>query len=264
MFENTVERIKRALHPGGREIHFDPDPHHYLLDGERLPSVTTLIKGSFPEFDANAAAARKAAREGLAVEEVLAAWAKRRDEASLFGTKIHSMAELMILKQDFAAADHMAESEREKNYLVALRAALIRIGKFYDFIECEKIVFSPELKIAGTIDLLLRNKQTGAYVVADWKTNREIKQQAYREEVGHGVCATLPNCNFIHYSLQLGAYRDILAVENYVDPAVELGAILIHLQTGPGGVRCEFVRPRELLAEARQLIRHPRPAELTL
>ena len=258
MFEATVNRIKRALHPGGREIHFDPDPHHYLLDGERLPSVTTLIKGSFPEFDAVAAAERKAAREGVEAAEVLKMWEKRRDEASRFGSKIHSMAELMILKQDHAAADHLAESEREKTYLVALRAALIRIGKFYDFVECEKIVFSPELKIAGTIDLLLRNKQTGAFVVADWKTNREIKQSAYREEVGHGVCGTLPNCNFIHYSLQLGAYRHILANEKYVDPGVELGAILIHLRTGPNGVGCEFVRPRELVTEAGQLIRLPR------
>jgi len=258
MFEAAVERIKRALHPSGREIHFDPDPHHYLLDGERLPSVTTLIKASFPEFDARAAAERKAAREGAAVEEILKGWEQRRDDASFFGSKIHSMAELMILKQDHAAADHLAHSEREKNYLTALRAALIRIGKFYDFVECEKIVFSPELKIAGTIDLLLRNKQTGAYVVADWKTNREIKQNAYREEVGHGVCESLPNCNFIHYSLQLGAYRHILSRENYVDPGVELSSILIHLRTGGNGVVCEFVRPRDLLPEAQRLIDAPR------
>lgn len=270
MTDTLIERLRRALHPAGHEIHFDPEPHAYLFGDETLTSVTTLIKKYFPQFDAPAVAARKAAREGVTVEELLAKWDRRRDEASTFGSKVHQMAELIIQAGvDLGAADHLAVTEREKTYLTTLKAALTRIGKFYDFVDCEKIIFSPGRKIAGTIDLLLRNKSTGAYVIADWKTNREIRQAAYRDEVGHDICRTLPNCNFIHYSLQLCAYRELLVSEGYVADPCEVGSILIHLKTTPGGVGCEFLRPRELHREARDLIHahrapsapSPRPGE---
>ena len=259
-----LERLRRALHPRGHEIHFDPEPHAYLFGEETLTSVTTLIKGFFPQFDAPTIAARKAAREGVAVEEILARWDQRRDEASSFGSKVHLMAETIIQNGDHGAADHLAVSEREQNYLRALKAALVRIGKYYDFIDCEKIIFSPDRKIAGTIDLLLRNKASGAYVIADWKTNRELRMNAYRDEVGHGVCARLANCNFIHYSLQLSAYRELLTSEGYVADPSEVGSILIHIKTAGGVVGCDFVRPRELHVEARDLIAAhvPRAADL--
>ena len=43
-----------------------------------------------------------------------------------------------------------------------------------DIVGVEKIVFSPYLKIAGTIDLLAKSKKDGSYVIVDHKTNKSI------------------------------------------------------------------------------------------
>ena len=48
----------------------------------------------------------------------------------------------------------------------------------------EVIVFSKELSIAGTIDLLIHNKKTDAYHLLDWKTNKRIDQKSFGDKKG--------------------------------------------------------------------------------
>ncbi|GIS42763.1 MAG: hypothetical protein Ct9H90mP15_08030 [Candidatus Neomarinimicrobiota bacterium] len=40
----------------------------------------------------------------------------------------------------------------------------------------EVIVYSEELKVAGTIDLLVYNKEQDMYHLVDWKTNKRISK----------------------------------------------------------------------------------------
>ncbi|MBK7867502.1 MAG: hypothetical protein IPJ75_11260 [Ignavibacteriales bacterium] len=43
----------------------------------------------------------------------------------------------------------------------------------------ELIVFSEELGIAGTVDLLVYNPRTDKYDIYDWKTNKSIDEYGY-------------------------------------------------------------------------------------
>jgi ATP-dependent exoDNAse (exonuclease V) beta subunit len=242
---------KSARHPSGLELLFHPLEHEYVLNGEKLTSVTRKIHAWFPQFDAEGTARRKAGREGGDYRALMMEWEQKRVESAKFGTKIHLMAETILLARDDRAADSLPENPREQAYLAAVKEALLRIERGYDFIECEKIVFSPLGKVAGTIDLLLRSKTTGEYVVADWKTNREIKYSGFRDEMGIGPCSSLANCNFIHYSLQASAYGTILTTEGYIEAAQPVRGVLLHLAEKRGRVVCDYIKAKDLSFESR-------------
>lgn len=245
-----------ATHPTGQHVEFHPEPHHYILDGEKLTSVTTLIQKWFPQFDAEAVAKKKAEREGGSYEALMLEWERKRVESANFGTKIHLMAETILKSADDRAADQLTEGPREKAYLAAVKEALARVGRGYEVVDCEKIVFSIANKVAGTIDLLLRSHSTGEFVIADWKTNREIKYSGFRQEMGHGPCQSLENCNFNHYSLQASAYAELLTSEGYVPPSSQgLRGVLLHLSEKPGGrVVCDYIKTKPLTAQARMIL----------
>ncbi len=248
---------RTASHPSGQQIVFHHEAHEYILNGEKLTSVTTLVRKWFPQFDAEAVAKKKAEREGGSHEVLMLQWARTRDEAALFGTKAHLMAEKILQEKDESAADYLAETTREKAYLAAIKEALKRIALGYDVIESEKIVFSPGKKVAGTIDLLLRSKTNGEYVVGDWKTNREIKRESYRQEMGTGLCRHLENCNLNHYSLQTAAYGELLTREGYVPQAGSVRGVLLHLVEKDGRIICDYVKSKDLSNEARLILENP-------
>ena len=80
----------------------------------------------------------------------------------------------------------------------------------------EIIVYSKELSIAGTIDLVIQNKNTGQYDIYDWKTSKKIEMRSYGNKRGtHEVTKNIMDCNFYHYSLQMSLYSYIL--EKYYD-----------------------------------------------
>lgn len=247
---------RTGSHPTGLQVEFHPEPHHYLFNGEILNSVTNVIRKWFPQFDAEAVAKKKVEREGnrTSVEALLSEWTRKRDAAAAFGSKVHLMVDSILQAKDERAADHLAETEREKAYLAAVKEALVRIGRGYDFIESEKIIFSPQHKVAGTLDLLLRSKSTGEYVIADWKTNREIKYSAFRQEMGSGPCHRLANCNFNHYSLQASAYGVLLTNEGYIPPVESVRGVLLHLTEKGHSVVCNYIKTENLTAESKLIL----------
>ena len=75
----------------------------------------------------------------------------------------------------------------------------------------EIILYSKELKIAGTIDVLAKDNQSDEYVLIDWKTSKKITTVSYKYKTGnHDATKNVMDCNFYHYSLQMSLYRYIL------------------------------------------------------
>ena len=73
------------------------------------------------------------------------------------------------------------------------------------------MVYSKELKLAGTIDLLLYDKNSDSYNILDWKTSKRIDSKAFKNKKGnHSVTSNMDDCNFNHYALQISLYRYIL------------------------------------------------------
>lgn len=246
--------MKSASHPSGKNIIFDPAQHLYLLDGEELPSVTTIIKQYFPQFDAEKVAARKAEKGKKTAQELIESWNQIREEASAFGNLIHAMAEKIVLRRDLGAADELAKTEKEKRFLEALKSAISQISKNFYFVETEKVIFSPERNIAGTIDVLLKHKKTGRIIIADWKTSKEIRKFAFKNEKGLDICQHLPNCNYIHYSLQLAIYREILLREGYFDRSTQASCAIIHLIDEEPLANFQQITPKNLDREAKAIL----------
>ncbi len=75
----------------------------------------------------------------------------------------------------------------------------------------EVIVYSKELGIAGTIDILMMDKKSGEYVLIDWKTSKRIDKSSFNGKKGiKKESCTIDDCKYNHYALQLSLYRYIL------------------------------------------------------
>lgn len=99
----------------------------------------------------------------------------------------------------------------------------------YEFIEAEKMIFSPELKLSGTVDLIMRNKRTKNICVFDWKTNKKIDKENNWGDFGKEFLYHLDHCNYNHYSLQLNIYRKLLYREGYGDEFENAEMGLFHI-----------------------------------
>lgn len=202
------------VHPSGITIHLNEETHTYV-DSEGnydYTSTTSVIHNFFPEFEEEKIAGFVAKKRGCKVQDVLSEWAENRDESCRFGTLIHRYAECKLMGIDL---DVEPKDEKEIIYCRHLDSFLEPLTERYSLIGCEEKIFSPELRISGTIDLLMEDKIKNKICIFDWKTNKEIKQEGYRGQKGLDFFDDVPHCNFYHYAIQLGVYKNILIREGY-------------------------------------------------
>lgn len=198
------------------KINFDAEKHIYALeDGTELFSVTEYIHNWFPEFDM-VAMAEKCSKgknpkyRGRDPEDIIKEWEKKREDAAHKGTNVHNFCEHYLTKDDLPSP----EDERERQLFKSAADFMNELTGRHKILDCEKLVFSPSLKLAGTFDLLLEDKETGEIIIADWKTSEEIKTSNYFGK-GLSVLSFMDDCNFNHYSLQLNLYQHIIEKEGY-------------------------------------------------
>ena len=92
----------------------------------------------------------------------------------------------------------------------------------------EVIIYREELKISGTIDLLLFDKNSDSYIIMDWKTSKKIDTKSYRNKRGVlPATSDIADTKFNHYALQLSLYRYLL--ETYYGLKISQH-IIIHLK----------------------------------
>jgi CRISPR/Cas system-associated exonuclease Cas4 (RecB family) len=90
----------------------------------------------------------------------------------------------------------------------------------------EWMIYDKELKLAGSIDMVFKNKD-GTLSIYDWKRCKEIKKEnrwdsAITECINH-----LPDTNYWHYSLQLNTYKAMLEM-NYGVKVRDLYLVCLH------------------------------------
>ena len=224
----------KAKHPSGVEIEFFEDTHRYvsLIKGQEIvySSGTQFVHYFFPAFDVDGKIAERcAAKEGCTVEEIKAKWAKAGREASTLGTKVHECCEDIVLGK----AENELRNKPDNPKEAKMMANAIKMAKrFYsglDILGVEKIVFSPTLKIAGTIDLFARSKKDGTYLILDWKTNKAIDVEDKWNTHALGPISHFPATNYIQYSGQLNLYQYLLQREGYVPRNAKFKRYLIHV-----------------------------------
>ena len=202
-------------------IFLEKENHIYQLKDDadfQFKSVTTYIGDFFEEFDAPRVAERLTMShpqyKHLTVDQLLDKWKKKAD----YGTLVHEEIEFYINDKKQPKDDR---SIRAVKWLQGYK-----MKSNYSLLS-EKIVYSKDLQLAGTIDLLMYDKKTDSYIIVDWKTSAKINTSAYRNKTGnHEFTRNLADCNFNHYSLQLSLYRYIL--ENYYNLKIS-NQIIVHI-----------------------------------
>ena len=210
-----------TLFPANGEIKLDESTHKYILEGHKeidFTSVTTCIAAFFETFNKNEVAHKLVTYvkkyKGRTVKDLICEW----DETAQFGTTVHKEIEDYIKLKKIPETDRaIAGIEWLKKYLQKSDYELFS----------EVIVYSLELKIAGTIDLIIFDKVSKKYSILDWKTSKSISTDSYKMKIGNSAeTADLLDCKFNHYALQLSLYRYLLE-KNY---NLELDdQIIIHL-----------------------------------
>jgi CRISPR/Cas system-associated exonuclease Cas4 (RecB family) len=189
-------------------LKFSEKKHEYRVGKVRLRSVTEWVKSFFVPFDGKTiskyvAASRRRKGEKVTATQVRKEWKAKADD----GTLVHRDIELYI-RGEKTIVD--VDNERSLNginyYDLKLRQRYPN-AQFFP----EVRIYSEELRLAGTIDLLIITSEGNA-VIVDWKTNKEITDRANNKNP-HPVTGAYPDSNLLHYTLQLSVYAYILEKE---------------------------------------------------
>jgi len=98
--------------------------------------------------------------------------------------------------------------------------------KTYEPWRTEWEVWDEELKLAGSIDMVYRNKKDGTFAIYDWKRAKDMKMDNNFDS-GFGPVSHLPDTNYWHYTLQLNMYRWLLE-KHYGVKISEMALIVLH------------------------------------
>lgn len=226
---------KQANHPNGKHaIRFREQDHSYIDNMDsRYVSVTTFIKKFFPQFDTVRMAKKCAMSQNPRYanrdhREIMQEWAIEGKRGSSEGTNVHEYAEFSLVSPD--KCPEPISDRCVKLFSQVDKIILKFVEKGFRIITAEMIVFSPSLRISGTIDLLLFDPATNEMIILDWKQNKDpmstinIYGKYAFPPIDH-----LQDTDINQYSLQLSLYQYIMEIENYYPDVSGYRRALIHL-----------------------------------
>ena len=215
IIETAIKRTKLFnFNKWNSNIAFDEETHKYFHPKDETGnaeyiSVTTLIERFFP-FDLKRYIERKAIEENRSEEDVLDEYLTNRDEAAEKGTYLHKQIENFLkgLKYD-------PNSKEFKMFLDFYNKEIKKRNLlFYD---AEKIIYSDEYNIAGTIDCLFKKNNSNEYVMLDWKRSKKLIIDGQPRIYGYGYALSelnsLDNSSYYRYCLQQNIYKYIVETE---------------------------------------------------
>lgn len=197
---------------------FIEDVHKYINEGTEFVPVTTFLKSFQEKQDWDAIAEKKAKKDGVSKEELLAQWEDKRNKAAQKGTAFHKMMEEKYQEDKWIEED----GDRYQVHWVPTidgikedQQLVLEDGKIYT----EKMVWSNTYKICGTADLV--EVKRGRIHVKDYKTNEKLEFSAWKHPnpaIGTkkllSPVNTLDDCNGNIYYLQLNLYMYMLLKHN--------------------------------------------------
>jgi hypothetical protein len=180
---------------------FEEKKHKYFVNGQALStSVSGLISEFYEHFDAEAVAPYSAMKLGVTTEEVLKQWADINQESRDRGHRVHNFGELYQFDRSLKPSCPQEEA----------------IVKFWQDVPEHIIPIAAELRMyhfkhlfAGTADIILFDTKTQTYIIADYKTNKDLFKN-YRGKTMLAPFEYLLDNPLNHYVLQLSYYQLLL------------------------------------------------------
>lgn len=212
------------------KIIFDPKTHTYKKDGaEEYVSVTKLLSKYKQPFDQVTAAAkasknRKSKWYGMKPDEIIQVWNKESERSTTLGNWYHDQREKDLLACETISYDSFnlpihACLYDDSGYKMATDQ------KMGEGVYPEFFLYLPSVGIAGQSDRI--TIANGKVDILDYKTNKEIKTQGFKNYEGITQKMLYPlnhldDCNLNHYSIQLSIYMYIILKHNPMYTAGEL------------------------------------------
>ena len=220
-------------------VKFLPEDHKYVSvdPQEQIPwvSVTSIISKLKQPFEAEKIAEKSSKNKrskwfGMTKQEILDAWKAESERAINVGNWYHNQREEDILE--------LETIERHGKVIPIMHPLSDSEGlkvapnqRLNDGMYPEHFVYMKSLGLCGQSDLV--EVVDGAVHITDYKTNKEIRSESYKDweglsqKMNHPV-SHLDDCNLNHYNLQLSIYLYMILKHN---PKLKPGTLMIqHIQ----------------------------------
>lgn len=212
------------LSPNGR-VFFIEEGHKYYHEDDIVDntlvsfedskyafrSPTGILKDFFEEFESEEQAKKYVKKHKLAItwEQLVYAWEEIGEMASFEGTTLHGYGESLfnkwlMPKPNLVKADYVEKLYKE-------------LTSKYILAKTELLVYSLPLRLAGQVDLLMKNKTSTEYHILDYKFLKEpLAEKSYynrftrKYKMMRGPFSRLMDTDFYHYSIQMELYRYLM------------------------------------------------------
>ena len=195
-----MELLTKIQQPFSK-LSFEEKRHRYYVDNEPIKtSVSGLISKFYEHFNAEEVAPYSAAKAGVTTEEILAQWAAINQESRDRGHRVHNFGELYQFDRSLKPSCPQEEA----------------IVKFWQDVPEHILPLAAELRMyhfkhlfAGTADIILFDTKTQTYIIADYKTNKDLFKN-YKGKLMTGAFSHLLDMPINHYVIQLSYYQLLL------------------------------------------------------
>lgn len=233
----TLEEVKQKLKVFDKYKFFE-NGHYYTYKDKKVGvSVTKYISQFENEFDSNTLSQKVADKNGISQFEVLNEWKRKGEYSCLKGTAIHEWLQDNYAnreyKFDLSQLEEYPEYYKIEDIEHLKKMAIDFINDYknrYILIGDEILCGIPDFDIASAIDLLFYDTVNNEVVLADIKTNTDLKgwksTPSYVKKMLQPL-EDIKDITFEHYKIQLSIYRYFL--EEYAHIPISDNMFIVYL-----------------------------------
>ena len=233
----TLEEVKQKLKVFDKYKFFE-NGHYYTYKDKKVGiSVTKYISQFENEFDSDTLSQKVADKDGISQFEVLNEWKRKGEYSCLKGTAIHEWLQDNYAnreyKFDLSQLEEYPEYYKIEDIEHLKQMAIDFINDYknrYILIGDEILCGIPDFDIASAIDLLFYDTVNNEVVLADIKTNTDLKGWKNTPSYVKKMLQPLENIKditFEHYKIQLSIYRYFL--EEYAHIPISDNMFIVYL-----------------------------------
>lgn len=233
----TLEEVKQKLKVFDKYKFFENGHYYTYKDKQVGISVTKYISQFENEFDSNTLSQKAADKNGISQFEVLNEWKRKGEYSCLKGTAIHEWLQDNYAnreyKFDLSQLEEYPEYYKIEDIEHLKQMAIDFINDYknrYILIGDEILCGIPDFDIASAIDLLFYDTVNNEVVLADIKTNTDLKgwknTPSYVKKMLKPL-EDIKDITFEHYKIQLSIYRYFL--EEYAHIPINDNMFIVYL-----------------------------------
>lgn len=233
----TLEEVKQKLKVFDKYKFFENGHYYTYKDKQVGISVTRYISQFENEFDSDTLSQKVANKNGISQFEVLNEWKRKGEYSCLKGTAIHEWLQDNYAnreyKFDLSQLEEYPEYYKIEDIEHLKQMAIDFINDYknrYILIGDEILCGIPDFDIASAIDLLFYDTVNNEVVLADIKTNTDLKgwknTPSYVKKMLQPL-EDIKDITFEHYKIQLSIYRYFL--EEYAHIPISDNMFIVYL-----------------------------------